>query len=205
MGIRCGSGNNEREGILLVVSGCLRLHRRTGEERSSVLSLFGPAQVLCDVEDSNGGYGVRFEYFAHESSILVYLPFHVLQGVLNQHPALWLELGRSLIEQKRKLAITVACQNLGSAMNRLAWILSSHLRQELGAGMAISLSQEDLGALARLCRQTTNFLLQRLEQSGAIRLAYGRVLVLDEARLCELASGMPLPYRSSPASGTLLQ
>jgi CRP/FNR family transcriptional regulator, cyclic AMP receptor protein len=51
----------------------------------------------------------------------------------------------------------------------------------------LSLSQEELGILAGLSRQTVNQALKTLEQQGLVALEFGRVSILDEGGLMALA------------------
>ena len=51
----------------------------------------------------------------------------------------------------------------------------------------LSLSQEELGILAGLSRQTVNAVLKTLEQQGLVSLEFGRVSILDEQGLMGLA------------------
>jgi CRP/FNR family transcriptional regulator, cyclic AMP receptor protein len=55
----------------------------------------------------------------------------------------------------------------------------------------LSLSQEELGILAGLSRQTVNGVLKTLEQQGLVALEFGRVSILDEQGLVELATRPP--------------
>lgn len=52
----------------------------------------------------------------------------------------------------------------------------------------LSLSQEELGILAGLSRQTVNLVLQGLEQRGLVSLEFGRVSILDDQGLMDLAT-----------------
>lgn len=52
----------------------------------------------------------------------------------------------------------------------------------------LSLSQEELGILAGLSRQTVNLVLKGLEQRGLVSLEFGRVSILDDQGLAELAT-----------------
>jgi CRP/FNR family transcriptional regulator, cyclic AMP receptor protein len=68
-------------------------------------------------------------------------------------------------------------QRVAMYMGRLLW----HGPRKL------SLSQEELGILAGLSRQTVNQALKSLEQLGLVALEFGRVSILDEQGLMELA------------------
>jgi CRP/FNR family transcriptional regulator, cyclic AMP receptor protein len=52
----------------------------------------------------------------------------------------------------------------------------------------LSLSQEELGILAGLSRQTVNQALKTLEQQGLVALEFGRVSILDDRGLMDLAT-----------------
>lgn len=53
----------------------------------------------------------------------------------------------------------------------------------------MALSQEELGILAGLSRQTVNAMLKELERRGLVSLQFGRVDIVDEAGLSALAHG----------------
>ncbi len=52
---------------------------------------------------------------------------------------------------------------------------------ETGAGTSISLTQEDIAALAATSRATANRVLRAEQERGSLRLARGRTIVLDPA------------------------
>jgi CRP/FNR family cyclic AMP-dependent transcriptional regulator len=53
----------------------------------------------------------------------------------------------------------------------------------------LSLSQEELGLLAALSRQTVNAVLKEFERQGLVSLEFGRVGILDEAGLAAIVAG----------------
>ena len=52
-----------------------------------------------------------------------------------------------------------------------------------GVGSLLRITQQELGYLVGLSRQRVNEALRRLDESGAIRVEYGGVRVLDLERL----------------------
>lgn len=68
---------------------------------------------------------------------------------------------------------------------RVARCLASLFDPDLypNAGDSVELSQEEIGLLSALSRQRTNEALHELERAGLLRLEFGRVTVLDLARL----------------------
>ena len=51
----------------------------------------------------------------------------------------------------------------------------------------VPISQAQLGMMLSLSRQTTNQILQSMQEQGVLRVAYGRIEVLDRARLMQVA------------------
>ena len=66
-----------------------------------------------------------------------------------------------------------------------------------GGRPCVQLSQESLGLMLNSSRQSINKLLKRLEGLGWLHIQYGQILILDEERLTQLASGAPLPENPS--------
>jgi DNA-binding CsgD family transcriptional regulator len=62
----------------------------------------------------------------------------------------------------------------------------------------VPISQSELGSMLSLSRQTTNQILMDLQQRGVLRLAYGRIEVLDRPGLAAAA-------RLSPAEARILK
>ncbi|HSV36440.1 MAG TPA: Crp/Fnr family transcriptional regulator [Ramlibacter sp.] len=80
--------------------------------------------------------------------------------------------------------IIIETMRLRTPEQRVAMYLGRHLWH---GPRRLSLSQEELGNLAGLSRQTVNHALQRLEQQGLVSLDFGRVSILDEEGLMALA------------------
>ncbi|HVZ43645.1 MAG TPA: Crp/Fnr family transcriptional regulator [Ramlibacter sp.] len=57
----------------------------------------------------------------------------------------------------------------------------------------MSLSQEELGIIAGLSRQTVNGVLKDFETKGLVSLEFGRIDIRDEAGLAQLVWGTPNP------------
>ena len=56
-----------------------------------------------------------------------------------------------------------------------------------GGEVVLPLRQSQLAAMLSLSRQTTNQILQGLQDRGVLRVAYGRITVCDGPALCEAA------------------
>jgi len=107
--------------------------------------------------------------------------------VFDELRAASLEFNQALVAQMNKrLSQSMAVIEAGrvrSPQQRVALYLS----RLFWHGMKrLDLSQEELGHLVGLSRQTVNKVLKRFEQDGLVALDFGRVTILDEAALADL-------------------
>jgi CRP/FNR family transcriptional regulator, cyclic AMP receptor protein len=131
--------------------------------------------------------------WADISSTLLHLPLRHLTKILADDPARWRQLGRLLV---RKLRIALSLHEdmaLEPPKVRLARCLI-HLLEGYGARKAapscsLRVSQERLGMMLSLSRQTVNELLRHMEQQAIVQCQRGGVRVLDAGRLGEVAQG----------------
>jgi len=64
----------------------------------------------------------------------------------------------------------------------------------------MSLSQEELGILSGLSRQTVNAVLNEFERRGLVSLEFGRIDIRDDSGLMAIAFN-PNPLREAKAAG----
>ena len=72
--------------------------------------------------------------------------------------------------------------------SRLLIMASAHGSWTDRTALNLQVSQEQLAAMLGTSRQTVSVNLRELETRGAIRIAYGRIELLDVAALKQLAS-----------------
>lgn len=70
------------------------------------------------------------------------------------------------------------------------------------SGRTIAITQADLAGLCNLSRKTINQELARLEKTGAISRAYGRLALRDPDKLARIAHGEPVVAKAAPAAPT---
>ena len=83
-------------------------------------------------------------------------------------------------------------------MRRLLWLVAGMARDAGEGACVLPINQSELGSMLSLSRQTTNQLLMELQQRGVLRLAYGRIEVLDR-------SGLEAAARLTPSEQRILQ
>ncbi len=111
---------------------------------------------------------------------LLWWPAHALLQLLAQHPLWWQRLGLLLSAKIRLVFQAFEDMSLQSAQVRLVRRLVLFCQQQSSSGpWVIPISQEQLGQLLGLSRQTTNQLLSELQTAGYIMKSYGRIKVSD--------------------------
>lgn len=183
----------ERGGVLLqagepvkgwyaVLSGLVKLQTQSPDGRLSVFlgvaagDWFGEGSAL---KSENR----RYEVVALRDTSLLCLPLPLFEELR----ATSLAFNQALVEQMNKrLSQSMAVIEAGrvrSPQQRVALYLS----RIFWRGMKrLELSQEELGHLAGLSRQTVNKVLQRMQLDGLVEINFGRITILDEPALAAL-------------------
>jgi CRP-like cAMP-binding protein len=115
-----------------------------------------------------------------------------MRGALDGEPILWRDiamvaLGRMLwnLTLVREQALSTLSQRTAGALVGLSRLQGV---QESGS-LQMRLSQDELGMLLGVSRQSANKELRALEEAGAIRSNYNRIEIVDLPRLIALAGG----------------
>lgn len=137
------------------------------------------------------------DVIALQGSSVLQVPQAALLEWLQQHPEHWRPLALLLALRLRQALATLEDQAVLAAPQRLArWLVSLALDhgQRLDSTQSrrvLHLSQEQLADMLALSRQTTNQMLQDLQQRGLLRLHRGRLEILDLPGLRGIALGGP--------------
>jgi CRP/FNR family transcriptional regulator, cyclic AMP receptor protein len=171
------------QGWYAVLSGLVKLQSKSSQgRRSAYLGIpggewFGEGAAMKDEPR-------RYDVIALRDSELLCLPCaefgklratsmvfnHALADQLN------MRLGQAMA--------IIETMRLRTPEQRVAMYLGRHLWH---GPRKMSLSQEELGILAGLSRQTVNAVLKALEQQKLVALEFGRVSILDDEGLMALA------------------
>jgi CRP-like cAMP-binding protein len=178
---------DEVKGWYAVLSGLVKLQSQSPQGRLSVF-LGVPGGEWFGEGSAMKTEPRRYDVIALRDSELLCLPraqFDLLRSAsLEFNQALLLQMNMrlsqamSVIEAGR---IRSPEQRVALYLSRLFW----HGMRKL------KLSQEELGNLVGLSRQTVNRVLNALEQQGLVSLEFGRIGILDEDALVALVFGQP--------------
>lgn len=177
--------NEPAEGWYGVVSGLVKLQSLPSPGRQSVFLGIPPGQWFGEgtvIKQEKR----RYEVLALRDTILLCLPNDSFQQLYETY----IPFNHALLHQMNirvaQAMAEIAASRSGSTRQRVGL----HLSQLFWHGMQkLDLSQEELGALVGLSRQTVNSALRDLEQMGLVALQKGRISVLSEERLTAFVVG----------------
>jgi CRP/FNR family transcriptional regulator, cyclic AMP receptor protein len=178
------------DGIYCVLSGAIRFGAVTPSGRESMVGLVEAPEWFGEIALFDGGVRTH-DAWADVTSTVLHVPLRHLTRMLAADPGAWQHMGRLLV---RKLRIALALLEdlaLERPRVRLARCLIN-LFEGYGLRKAeppyrVRVSQERLGMMLSLTRQTVNELLREMDQESIIQCERGGVRILDPGRLREAA------------------
>jgi CRP-like cAMP-binding protein len=173
---------DQSDGIYCVMSGSVCFGAIGASGKGSIVALAEAPQWFGEVALFDGGPRTH-DAWADTASTLLHLPLRHLTRILAADPLRWQQLGRLLVRKLRIALSLLEDMALEPPRVRLARCLINlfegyGLRKDTPSG-SVRVSQERLGMMLSLSRQTVNELLQELEQKSIIQCQRGGVRILD--------------------------
>lgn len=189
------------DGLYAVLTGAIRISGVTEAGKEAVLALVEPTTWFGEIAVFDH-LPRTHDAVADGPTRVLHVPQQPLHAWLAQHPDGWRELGVLMALKLRLSFINLEDMALlpGEArlVRRLLWLVEGLPRDDASGVCVVPISQSELGSMLSLSRQTTNQILMDLQQRGVLRLAYGRIEVLDRPGLAAAA-------RLSPAEARILK
>jgi CRP/FNR family cyclic AMP-dependent transcriptional regulator len=178
------------DGIYCVLSGAVRFGAIAPSGRELIVALVEAPEWFGEIALFDDGVRTH-DAWADVASTLLHLPLRHLTRILASDPGAWQHLGRLLVRKLRVALSLLEDMALEPPRVRLARCLVS-LFEGYGQRKAkptyrVRLSQERLGMMLSLSRQTVNELLRQMEQESIVQCERGGVRILDPDRLREAA------------------
>jgi CRP-like cAMP-binding protein len=174
------------DGIYCVISGAIRFGAVAPSGRESIVGLAAASQWFGEIALFDEGARTH-DAWADDTSTLLHVPLRRLTKILVDNPGAWRYMGRLLVRKLRIALSLLEDMALEPPRVRLARclinLLEGYGEQTAEPRRRVRFSQERLGAMLSLSRQTVNQLLRQLEQEGIIQCQRGGVRVLDPRRL----------------------
>lgn len=167
------------QGWYAVLSGLVKLQSASAEGR--VQAFLGvPAGEWFGEGSALKAERRRYDVIALRETTLLCLPLAAFDALRQSSLAFNQYLVAHLNRRLGQAMALIEAERLRSAEERVALYLS---RVFWPGRRRLSLSQEELGHLVGLSRQTVNRVLGRMAQQGLVSLTFGRVEILDEPAL----------------------
>jgi len=178
------------DGIYCVLSGAVRFSAVAPSGSESMVALIEAPEWFGEIALFDGGVRTH-DAWADVTSTLLHLPLRHLTKVLASDPGAWQHLGRLLVRKLRVALSLLEDMALESPRVRLARCLMNlfegYGRRKAEPRYRVRISQERLGMMLSLSRQTVNELLRQMGQESIIQCERGGVRILDPSRLREVA------------------
>jgi len=184
-----GDGSN---GIYCVMSGAICFGAIAPSGRESIVALAEAPQWFGEIALFDGGARTH-DAWADVASTLLHLPLRRLTRILADDPDRWRQLGRLLVRKLRIALSLLEDMALEPPKVRLARCLvnlfEGYGQRKAAPSCSLRISQERLGMMLSLSRQTVNELLRRLEDEAIVHCQRGGIRILDPDRLRQAARG----------------
>src|SRR5262249_2976576 len=178
------------DGIYCVLSGAVRFGALAPSGRELIVALVEAPEWFGEIALFDGGVRTH-DAWVDVPSTLLHLPLRHLTRMLDSDPGAWQHLGRLLVRKLRVALSLLEDLALETPRVRLARCLinlfDGYGQRKTEPTYRVRVSQERLGRMLSLTRQTVNDLLRRMEQESIIQCERGGVRVLDSGRLREAA------------------
>jgi CRP/FNR family transcriptional regulator, cyclic AMP receptor protein len=178
------------DGIYCILSGTIRFGAVAASGKESVVALIEAPEWFGEIALFDGG-GRTHDAWADLTATLLHVPLQHLTAMLANNPGAWRHLGRLLVRKLRVALALLEDMALEPPRVRLARCLinlfGGYGRRKAVPTYRVRVSQEQLGMMLALSRQTVNELLRQMEQESIIQCERGGVRILNPGRLREAA------------------
>jgi CRP/FNR family cyclic AMP-dependent transcriptional regulator len=185
-----GDDNN---GLYAMLEGAVRFGAVNLAGKESVVGLAEPPQWFGEVAMLDGGPRTHHAW-ADCDATLAHVPMPVINRWLAEHPAHWQHIGQLAVHKLRVTFATIEDASLHPSRERLirclVMLARGYGQRDASPTQTLHVSQERLGSMLSLSRQTVNALLQSLEREQLLVCVRGGVRILDSERLLELEASI---------------
>ncbi|MEM7442351.1 MAG: Crp/Fnr family transcriptional regulator [Pseudomonadota bacterium] len=186
------SQGDEADGLYIVTAGILRILLVAGDGRELTLNLMEPGDVVGEISLLDGLPRSAGAVAMTDVTCLV-LSRTDFEAALDENPSLSRQIIYALCELLRRNTDLIGDRAFLGLRGRLCRLLNALAVGHGRAGddgateIALRITQSDLATMLGATREAVNKQMNALAKMGLVRIAHGRVLVLDEAGLAELA------------------
>lgn len=177
---------DQSDGMYCVLSGVIRFGVFTPHGKESILALAVAPEWFGEIAVFDGGPRTH-DAWADTASTLLHLPQRFLAKCLRDDPGRWQQLGKLLVRKLRVSFSLLEDMAIEPPRVRLARclmnLINNYGQRKQAPSTEIRISQERLGTMVALSRQTVNELLRQLEHDSIVQCRRRGVRILDLGRL----------------------
>jgi CRP/FNR family transcriptional regulator, cyclic AMP receptor protein len=183
------------DGVLLVVSGRIKICHITNDGKQSILVFVEPGEIFGELSLIDPT--IRQEYSeAVESTQLVLVPREELQRAMRLHPELTMGITKLIGMRRRRVERRLRNLLFHSNRERLVHLLLELVEQygrrvEDGFELSIKLSHQEMANIIGSTRETVTVVLGELQKENLIQIARRRVKILDLEHLAKQVNMEP--------------
>lgn len=193
VGQRLFARGDAPDGLYCLLRGVIRVTAISASGQEALLAMLEPPQWFGEIAVFDGAPRTH-DAWAQDECALLRIPQAALLAELAQRPQHWRDLGQLLT---RKLRLTFASVEKLALLPPTRRVAGRLLLMAGGYGTwtgrskrVLQVSQEELGLMLALSRQTVNQSLRELESRGCIRRSRASIEVIDVPLLQNARDGV---------------
>jgi CRP-like cAMP-binding protein len=175
---------DQSEYMYLIVSGAVKVYKRSANRKEQILNVTTGGESLNDVSTFDGG--------GSAANMLAMMPVRLyairkvdMEKLFRENPKIARNVAGVLASRVRRDASLVEVLSFGQVISRLARLILKQVAT--GGGERLPhFTQQDLAAMVGTSRVVVNRSLRVMEEKRAIRLERRRIVITDEEALKNL-------------------
>lgn len=181
----------EGDALVLLVSGVARVGMISANGHEIVLDYAEPGMVIGEIALLDGEPRTASATAMYHGTMLR-MSRAAFEAYVERHPRFALRMLKEMARRLRATNATIESDRAFAAGPRLARFLKRLIQHKAdGKRLAGDLSQGELGHFVGMSRENINRQLAAWAEAGIIELAHGKVRILDDAHLAQIAETMP--------------
>ena len=173
------------EYMYLIVSGAVKVFKKSANGKEQILNIASTGESLNDVSTFDGGASAM-DMLAMTPVRLYAIRKEDIKALFSKFPGVALNVAGVLAAKVRRDSSLVEVLSFDQVINRLARLILKQSDPE--EGMLPLFTQQDLAAMVGTSRVVVNRSLRVMEEKGAIRLERRRIVITDDQALKSLVS-----------------
>lgn len=171
---------DESEYMYLIISGTVKVYKRSVDGKEQILNIASTGESLNDVSTFDGG-GSAMDMLAMTPVHLLAIKKADIKALFAKFPRIAVNVAGVLAAKVRRDSSLVEVLSFDQVIHRLARLIVKQTDAE--KSLLPLFTQQDLAAMVGTSRVVVNRSLKAMEDRGAIRLERRRIVVTDRKAL----------------------